>query len=144
MKLSSKQKKLIVEAIEKAEHQTNGEIRVHLSYANAKNEPDIMAEAKNRFVKMEMHSTSDHNGMLLYVNPKIHQFALFGDEGIHQKVGQQFWDSLTQQIRETIREKDLTQGIIHAVEKMGASLKQYYPHTDDHKNELSNEISESD
>ena len=141
MKLSSKQKKLIVAAIETAEQQTNGEIRVHLSYA--KNETDVINGAKNQFVKLKMHETKEHNGMLLYVNPKAHKFALFGDEGIHQKVGQAFWDNLTQEVRSNIREKDLVHGIIHAVEKMGVSLKTHFPHSSEHKNELENDVSES-
>ena len=140
-RLNSKEKKLIVHAIGDAEHQTSGEIRVHLSYSGA--EKELLPIAQKQFEKLKMNLTKERNGILLYINPKVRKFAVFGDIGIHEKVGQIFWEELKDQIQKNIQEKDLTSGIVHAVTKLGMQLKTYFPCIDQNKNELQNDISES-
>lgn len=141
-RLSSKEKKLIIEAIRSAESHTSGEIRVHLSYSKCDEQP--MESAKQNFIKLKMHLTEQRNGMLLYINPKAKKFSLFGDVGIHEKVGQAFWDHLKIAITETIHQQDLVHAITLAVAEMGQQLKLHYPSTTNDQNELSNDISESE
>ena len=141
MKLTSKEKKLIVKAIEAAEHLTSGEIRVHLSYSKSEENP--LLQAQTQFEKLKMHLTKNRNGVLLYINPNARKFALFGDDGIHAKVGQQYWNTLKDKLKTKIQEKDLTSGIVHAVEELGIQLKVHFPHSDSDQNRLNNEVSES-
>ena len=141
MKLTSKEKKLIVKSIIEAEHLTSGEIRVHLSYSKSDESP--LLQAQNQFEKLKMHLTKNRNGVLLYVNPRVRKFALYGDIGIHEKVGQAYWNALKDALQSKIREKDLTSGITHAVEELGKQLKTYFPHTDHDQNQLSNDVTES-
>ncbi len=143
MKLTSSQKKQIVAAIEKAEKKTSGEIRVHLSYLKIDASP--LLEAQKEFVKLKMHETKDRNGILIYINPQARKFALFGDEGIHSKLGQAYWDQLKETLRDNIHHDDLTTGIIKAVMELGSQLALHFPysHSED-KNELQNDISESE
>ena len=81
----------IVEAIKNAEQQTSGEIRVHV-------EPDCKGDpyqrAKGVFEKLGMHATELKNGVLFYVAYKDKKFAVLGDQGIHEKVTQHFWDNV--------------------------------------------------
>jgi uncharacterized membrane protein len=142
MKLSDEAKQKIVAAILAAEAETSGEIRVHLSYA--KKEEHVMEHAQKQFAKLSMHETKHRNGMLLYLNPRLRKFAIFGDEGIHKAVGQKFWDHLAHEVRDSIREKDMVAGITHAVLKMGAELKTNFPHEAGGVAELSSDVSESD
>jgi len=142
-RLTIRQKKQILHAIESAEHKTSGELRVHLSYS--KEEPNLLESAQARFQELKMDQTRDRNGILLYLNPRLHRFSIYGDIGIHEKVGQAFWEDLVQNVRNAIREKNLTHGIIHAIEAMGRALKMHFPHQNqDLKNELENDVSESD
>lgn len=141
-RLSLSQKKQILNAIVAAEKETSGELRVHLSYS--KDETNILEAAQLYFETLEMHQTQERNGMLLYLNPKRHQFSVFGDIGIHQKVGQVFWDHLILEVKHAIRQKDLTQGIVHAVHLMGKALKEHFPHREGQINELKDEVTESD
>lgn len=135
---------MIVSAIREAELQTSGEIRVHLSFSPIHHE-DMLPLAQKEFQKLKMHLTRERNGVLLYINPKIRKFALFGDQGIHEKVGQDYWDQLKNELRNKIRDTDLTTGIISAVHEIGMKLKLHFPY--DHRNdqdELKNDLSESD
>lgn len=141
-KISSEQKKSILAAIHAAEAETTGEIRVHLSYDGK--EQELLKAAEAQFQNLKMHETKDRNGILLYINPTRHQFSVFGDSGIHAKVGQEFWNSLADRIRSDIREKDIAHGIVKAVHHMGQALREHFPHQDGQKNELSDDISESE
>ncbi len=51
-----------------------------------------MAEARRQFVKLRMHQTPERNGVLLYFAPRSRHFAIIGDDRIHQRYGQEFWD----------------------------------------------------
>jgi tRNA U34 2-thiouridine synthase MnmA/TrmU len=42
-----------------------------------------------------MHQTKDRNGILFYLALKSKSFAVWGDEGIHQKVNDEFWTRIT-------------------------------------------------
>ena len=141
-RLSKSDKQKIALAIHEAELKTSGEIRVHVSYS--KSEKTLLALTEKKFYELKMHETSHRNAMLLYLNPRIKKFAIFGDQGIHEKVGQNFWDDLRTSVSKAIQEKNLCHGIIHAVEKMGIALKNHYPHLQDTHSELSDEVSESD
>src|SRR5262245_58206042 len=80
----------IVEAIQQTEKSTSGEIRVFVeskcSYM------DALDRAKEIFSKIEMQKTTDRNAVLIYVAVKDRQLAIFGDEGIHAKVGDEYWN----------------------------------------------------
>jgi uncharacterized membrane protein len=142
MKLSTKEKKLIMKSIEEAEFKTSGEIRVHLSYSAHDDEP--LTQAQLHFEKLKMHLTRDRNGILLYINPKAKRFALYGDRGINEKLGQHYWEELKNQLRKDIHDSDLTTGIVNAVLELGNQLKHHFPYTESDKNELHNDLSESD
>ncbi|NDG85142.1 MAG: hypothetical protein EBX52_08930 [Proteobacteria bacterium] len=133
-------KKAVIEAIVRAEAGTSGEIRVHLS--REKVEKDLVAHAREHFEKLGMHRTLRRNAVLLYVNPKLRKFALYGDQGIHAQVGPAFWSGLATQVSKNIRERNLTEGIIHAVEAIGSALKEHFPAKGPNPNELSNEVTE--
>lgn len=136
------QKVKIAQAISEAENGTTGEIRVHLSYA--KNEGEILQMARAKFKELGMEQAKHRNGVLLYVNPRLKSFALFGDEAIHTQVQQAFWDELSKAVTSKIRERNIAHGIIHAVQEIGTSLKQYFPSEGVPENQLSNEVTESD
>ena len=141
MKLSAQDKKIIIEAISKAEAKTTGEIRVHVTYHAKDDHPlDI---AQSIFENLNMHQTRERNGVLIYFNPKARKFALYGDQGIHQKLGQTYWNELVQHVRLTIQEKDLLNGIMDAVNALGEKLATHFPGTHADTDELSNDISES-
>ncbi len=118
-------KDLIVEAIAEAEAGTTGEIRVHLSHKLL--EADAMKSARKLFLKQEMHRNSRRNGVLLYVNLRKRKLAVVGDEGIHQRVGQAFWDRLAADLKEDLKSTHPENAIALAVVRLGEELTRYFP-----------------
>ncbi|MBU6152998.1 MAG: TPM domain-containing protein [Bdellovibrionales bacterium] len=127
-------------AIRIAEAGTSGEIRVHLSYS--KNDQDLLKCAESLFQKLGMQNTRLRNSVLLYLNPKLKKFSIYGDQGIHEKVGPEFWTNLAKEVSIHIREKDITDGIVYAVAAIGAALKEHFPALEENPNEISDELTE--
>ena len=81
----------IVAAIHEAEHKTSGQIRVSIS-PNHVEEPVVAAQAE--FLRLGMEKTPERNGVLIFVAPRSHKFAVIGDEAVHAKCGDEFWRKL--------------------------------------------------
>lgn len=136
--LSKEEEQQVVAAIQKAELQTSGEIRVHIEARFGK---DIMARAKAVFEKLGMTKTEARNGVLLYLAWDDHQFAILGDSGIDKKVPQGFWKSTAEQMAKYFKEGQMAAGLAAGVLEAGKQLAQHFPYQRGDVNELSNEIS---
>lgn len=138
--LTTEQEEHIVDAIKQAEKETSGEIRVHIE-KKCKTESPI-ERAIEVFTELEMHKTEQRNGVIVYVATKDHKVAVWGDEGIHRKVGQEFWEEELELILKYFRAGDYETGLIEGVLQIGQKLKENFP--SDQKgelNELPNQIS---
>ena len=135
------EEKKIVEAIKEAEKQTSGEIRVHIAAEKAKG--NVEERALKTFDKLEMEKTQDRNGVLFYVDYRQHQFAIFGDEGIHKAVGQRFWEDTEVLMENCFKRGDFVQGLVAGITLAGEKLKAHFPYQTNDKNELPDEISYS-
>src|SRR5437588_12659395 len=79
----------IVQSIRNAEKRQSGEIRVFVE--SRCRYVDALDRAYQIFSNLEMEKTQDRNAVLVYVAVKDRQLAIFADSGIHQRVGEQFW-----------------------------------------------------
>jgi uncharacterized membrane protein len=112
------------EAIREAERLTSGEIRV--SVAPVFWGP-VRRVAERAFERLGMHRTKDRNGILFFVVPARKKFVVLGDEGIHAKVGQEFWDSLAALLSRHFRKGEFTEGLVGAIIEAGAKLAEHFP-----------------
>jgi uncharacterized membrane protein len=87
-----------------------------------------------------MDKTRDRNGVLIFVAPYSHKFAVVGDTSVHAKCGEEFWQELTKEMSNYFRDSQFTIGIIHGVRKAGELLAEHFPHRPDDENELSDEV----
>ncbi len=137
--LSEKDENLILETIRASEKQTSGEVRVYVeSRCKFVNSLDRATEI---FYGLKMDQTKDRNAVLVYVAIKDKQLAIFGDQGIHQKTGEQFWIEEVKNVLNHFNKNDFGAGIAVAVAEIGQALHTYFPYdsaTD--KNELPDDI----
>ena len=96
------------------------------------------------FGELHMHETELRNGVIVYVAIKDHKLAVWGDEGIHKKVGQNFWDDILATVQKYFNAKDYETGLSEAILMIGDKLKEYFPYQSDDVNELSDDISYGD
>ncbi|CAM1342569.1 TPM domain-containing protein [Tenacibaculum aestuarii] len=136
--LTSKEEEEIVLAIQQAERNTSGEIRVHIEKTTAISHYDRALEV---FQMLKMFNTQQRNGVLLYIAVDDHKFVIYGDEGINNVVSENFWETTKEAIQNQFKQGNFKQGIIDGVLKAGKELQAHFPWTTDDENELSNEIS---
>ncbi len=132
-------KRRIIEAIIEAESKTSGEIRVHVK---SRCSEDPAKEAQKIFHRLRMHRTRSQNGVLIFVAWKSRKFAIIGDEGIHRKVGDSFWNQTRDAMNLQFSKNDIAAGILKGIQSAGEKLKTHFPAEIDDKNELSNTMSE--
>ena len=129
----------IVAAIHEAEQKTSGELRVFVSH-KATDDPVVAAQAA--FVRLSMGKTRERNGVLIFVAPKTHKFAVIGDEGVHKKCGNAFWQAMAAELSSHFKKSEFTEGVIHGVRKAGELLAQHFPRRPDDTNELPDRVAQ--
>lgn len=135
---TEEQKDTMVKAIQEAEKNTSGEIRIHFENHCKK---DVFECAKETFALLNMHKTAQRNGVLVYIALKDKKLAIIGDQGINEKVPDHFWDDIKNRMIEKFRAGQICEGVCQAVQATGLQLKKYFPYQSDDINELPDDIS---
>ncbi len=78
---------------------------------------------------------------LFYISVKDRDFAVIGDTGIHDKVGEEYWSQMCTDMETEFRRSNFVKGLVNAIHRAADSLTKYYPLAHDDRNELSDEIS---
>jgi uncharacterized membrane protein len=126
-------------AIQAAEKNTSGEIRVHLeAYCRRKN---VLDRAARVFAKLKMHKTKLRNGVLIYLAFEDRKFAIIGDKGINRVVGQNFWEDVRDILQDHFSKREFIEGLTKGIALTGEKLKVNFPYQLDDVNELPDDIS---
>lgn len=129
----------IASAIRAAERGTSGEIRLYVEDYCQRDHP--AERARELFQLFGMYNTQNRNAVLIYLAEKSRQFALWGDAGIHEKVGNQFWEEEKKLLREYLQRDEAAEGVSKVILLVGDRLRQYFPNDEKTDiNELPDEI----
>jgi uncharacterized membrane protein len=125
-------------AIDEAERRTSGEIRVSIA-------PffwgSVEKAARRAFRRLGMQRTRDRNAILFFFVPARRRFAVIGDEGIHARVGPDFWSKVVGAVAERFRKAEYTEGLVEGIETIGRELAAHFPFDPETDvNELPNDI----
>lgn len=122
---------VITDAIFAAEARTSGEIRVHLERrvprARGGEPGDTLARARAVFHHLEMHRKSKRHGVLIYLAVEDRKLAIIGDEGIHQRVGDDYWARVRDLMVHHLKRGAPRQAIVEAVAEIGRGLAEHFP-----------------
>ena len=125
---------VIEKAIGEAEGRTSVEVRVSFG-PWFWGDPRRVAEAT--VVRLGMAATGERNAVLFFVVPSRRRFVILGDEGIHRRVGQEFWDRLAGAVTGRIRaEHDLSEGLRRGIGEVADRLGEHFPRAADDVIEL--------
>lgn len=134
----------IVAAVHAAERRTAAEIRVHIERRVAQGRrgpPEALARARDVFAALKMHETALRAGVLIYLAVEDHTLAIVGDEGIHARVGEGYWEGIRDQMIARLRGGAAGAAVVQAVAEVGTVLAREFPRRPDDVDELSNEVS---
>ena len=137
--ITPEDEQLIVAAIQEAEQNTSGEIRVHIENHC---QGDVLDRATEVFAELHMHLTKLRNGVLFYIALKDHQFAVLGDAGINAIVPDHFWEDITEEVISHFKKKQYAIGLAKGIRMAGQQLKAHFPYDQKgDQNELKDDIS---
>jgi uncharacterized membrane protein len=124
----------IVQAIREAESNTSGEIRVYVQRGKLSADPLIVAQ--KQFQKLRMNKTQERNAVLIFVAPRTHKFAVVGDNAVHEKCGDEFWQRIVEGMRAHFQNERFSHALIEAINEIGEVLAAHFPKTSRSANEL--------
>jgi len=135
--LSKAESGRINSAIKEAEGKTSGEIKVVIArHCWGKLED----KAAKIFRQLGLGKTKERNCVLILFVVTNREFLIHGDQGIHEKVGQGFWDDIRDKMAAAFKQDEFGEGISQGVSLIGEKLSEYFPYQRDDIDEISDEI----
>ena len=135
--LNSDEAKQVESAIGESEKQTSAEIKlIILRHCWDK----LEHKAESLFRKYGLHATQYRNAVLILLVTANREFLIYGDQGIHEKVGQNFWDDTRNRMTDFFQNDQFGSGLCEGIKSIGDKLAAYFPADKDNPNELSDEI----
>jgi uncharacterized membrane protein len=134
----------IAEAVGRAETMTSAEIRVHLERRVHRwpwRRADTLHRARRVFAHLGMHLTAERHGVLIYLAVEDRSLAIVGDEGIHRRVGDDYWAGVRDLMVTKLREGRALDAVLTGVAEVGRVLAEHFPRRPDDRNELSDQVS---
>ena len=131
----------IIQAIGDAESKTSGEIRVLVQRGKLKSDP--LETAQRRFQRLGMHKTRERNAVLIFIAPRVHKLAVVGDNAIHEKCGDEFWQRVVEKMRTHFQNEQFSDALLEAVKEIGSVLARHFPRAVRDTNELPDDVIES-
>lgn len=129
----------ITAAIQAAEAQSTGEIRVFIATQHC---ADPLAAARKQFQRLGLAKTTHRNAVLIFIAPKSQTFAILGDEAIHACLGDEVWSRIRDTMLQHFKAGDYTAALLAAIARVGEALARHFPCTNPaaNPNELPDKI----
>jgi len=127
----------VAQAIKSFETRTSGEIVISFN-TNSGGQP--YKRARQIFKRQKLYETKERNAILIALYLEERSFAVFGDAGIHDRLGVEYWQSTVKAMSEHFTSGDLATGLVWAINELGERLAEFFPLADDDQNELSDDL----
>jgi uncharacterized membrane protein len=135
----------VAAAVREAERGTSAEIRVHaerrVAHGLRRRSTDPMERARDVFAALGMHRTAQRSGVLIYLAVEDRKLAIVGDEGIHARVGDEYWSGVRDRMVERLRTGAIREALVGAVAEVGATLARFFPRSREDVDELPDDLS---
>jgi uncharacterized membrane protein len=135
----------VVAAVRQAERRTAAEIRVHVerrvAHGVRRRTGDAMTRARQVFAALGMHRTSHRAGVLIYLAVEDRKLAIVGDEGIHARVGDEYWTAVRDAMVARLRSGSVRDALVWAVGEVADTLARLFPRRGDDVDELPDDVS---
>lgn len=87
----------------------------------------VLRTAERAFRKHGLARAPKRNAVLFFVVPARQEFALYGDRGAHEALGQPTWDSLAALLEERFARGDATTALVSGIEAVARALAPHFP-----------------
>jgi uncharacterized membrane protein len=100
----------------------------------------LKKKAIRLFKKYHLHKTENRNAVLILIVEKDQQLLIYGDEGIHSKVGTAHWEAIRDAMLDHFKQGKYADGLALGIFLLADCLAEHFPANRDQYNRLSNEI----
>lgn len=105
-------------------------------------EKRVLLEAETQFFKKGIQNTRDKTGILIYISIYEKKVIILADEGINNRVPQDYWQLRVNEIINGIKTGRATLSLTNTITEIGNELQKYFPIRIDDEDELENLIVE--
>jgi putative membrane protein len=97
-------------------------------------------QAFQEFYANGLHKTAAATGVLIFVSLLEHRVVVMADEGINDKVEDNFWDETDRVILEGIAGGSLRDGLVAGIDRTGEKLAECFPWVEGDRDEIPNRL----
>jgi uncharacterized membrane protein len=128
--------------IKETEKKTAGEICVSVKEKRSfrQKKKTLRQLAEDEFHRLGIAKTRDSTGVLFFLILEDRQFYILADKGINQRVPQDSWDKIKDEMQERFLKGEFCKGILFGIEDAGKILSAHFPIKPDDTDELSNRV----
>ena len=87
---------------------------------------DVHAAALRALHRRGLSRAPERNAVHFFVVPSRREFAVVGDAGAHERLGQEAWDSVAATVEKHFRLGDPTAGLVAGIEDVGRLLARHF------------------
>jgi len=135
--LSPEEAAIVEQAIARAESCTSAQIKFVIARHCWGH---IRDKAWRVFKELGLHKTAHRNCVLILLVTTNREFYVYGDRGIHEKVGQAHWDDVCGSMARRFKDDAFAEGLSEGIAMIGEKLAHYFPHRAGDVNEISNAV----
>jgi uncharacterized membrane protein len=88
---------------------------------------DVHAAALRELHRRGLSRAPGRNAVHFFVVPSRREFAVVGDAGAHERLGQEAWESVAATVEKHFRAGDPTAGLVAGIEEVGRHLARHFP-----------------
>ena len=97
----------------------------------------VTNRALRYFTESGVYDTKEHSGILIFVSYMERQVRIIADRGISQKISQDMWNLIADELAENLRNGNALLAFNNAILKCGELLVENFPSDKENPNELS-------
>jgi putative membrane protein len=106
----------------------------HLAEAAAQRRARVL------FAEHGLHATREHTGVLVLVSELERRVVVLGDSGVDAHVRAEGWRDIVDELVRHLKTGRPADGLVAAVERVGAVLAAHFPRRPDDRNELPDQV----
>ena len=90
------------------------------------------SRAIDLFSQLRVWDTEHNNGVLIYLQLADRRIEILADRGLHARATASEWQAIADSLSTALQAGRFEQGLLDAIQQVGALLKQHYPATPHH------------
>lgn len=104
-------------------------------------EYEVTQRAIEAFFEHNLHTTEQHNGVLIFISILEKKIKIITDVGVKKKVDQKIWDEIIFDFTEKVKEGHFVEALKNTIAATSDIMENYFPSNgNEKKNELKNDI----